>query len=122
MSGNPNPSPETRFQPGQSGNPGGMSKELRALINENAAKATRIRAALLDKLIAQIDELAKVDPSQLPNVTGLEDFNLTGELLKLVKDSEDRGLGSPTQTIAGDPEAPLFPTKVTLAGPDGGNT
>ena len=84
------------FQPGQSGNPGGLSKELRAQIAANAEKATRIRAALLAKIEAMIDP-----------ETGEFADDISGELLKLIKDSEDRGLGSPTQTLAGDAANPV---------------
>ena len=93
---NPDPSPETRFKPGQSGNPGGISSEMKALIAENAEKAVRIRAALLAKVSALIDE-----------ETGELRGDVTGEILKLVKDSEDRGFGSPKQTLAGDEENPI---------------
>lgn len=79
------------FQPGQSGNPGGKTSEQRRLEIENAARATRIRSALLAKLEEHIDP-----------VTGLFTDDLTGEVLKLVKDSEDRGLGAPQQTVAAE--------------------
>jgi hypothetical protein len=88
MRGNPDPSPETRFQPGQSGNPGGLTKELRAQIDANAAQAVRIRAAILAKMAAL------VDPE-----SGLFMGDLGGDVLKLIKDSEDRGLGAPQQTV-----------------------
>jgi hypothetical protein len=84
------------FQPGQSGNPGGMSKALRAQIDANAAEAVRIRSALLAKIAAHIDP-----------ETGVFTAELGSDVLRLVKDSEDRGLGSPTTTVAGDPENPV---------------
>jgi hypothetical protein len=80
---------EYQFKPGQSGNPGGLSKELRAQIAANAEKATRIRAALLAKVEALIDP-----------ETGAFADDISGELLKLIKDSEDRGLGAPTNKTA----------------------
>lgn len=110
--GNPNPElhPENltapRFQPGQSGNPGGLSKELRAQIAANAEKATRIRAELLDAIIAKIEAGDAVD--------------LDANTLNLVKTSEDRGLGAPTQTLAGDPGAPLTMIERVIVDPKGG--
>lgn len=72
------------FKPGQSGNPGGMSSETRRLIAENAKKATEIRAALLASIQSQIE--AGITPE------------LGSDLLRLVKDTEDRGFGAPKQT------------------------
>lgn len=88
---NPNPSPETRFKPGESGNPGGKTSEQRRLELENAQKAMRIRAALLATVEAAIDP-----------ATGHFHGPMTGEVLKLLKDSEDRGLGAPQQRVEGD--------------------
>lgn len=74
------------WQPGQSGNPGGKTSAQRKLEVENAEKATRIRAAMLDQVIAAIDAGAVIE--------------INGDTLRLVKDSEDRGLGAPEQHIA----------------------
>jgi hypothetical protein len=96
MHGNPNPSPETRFQPGESGNPGGKTSEQRKLEIENAERATRIAG----KLLVALDD-AMADGAQL---------NLIGPaVLKLIKDSQDRGLGTPKQSIlhGNDPDNPM---------------
>jgi len=82
---NPNPSPETRFRLGQSGNPGGKTSDQRRLEIENAESATRIRAALLKAVTDQIEMGAEIE--------------LTGDLLRLLKDAEDRGLGQPVQPL-----------------------
>ncbi len=87
----------TPWKPGQSGNPGGMTREMRALIAENAEKATRIRAAWLDA------EIARIEAGQVPD--------LDTERLSLVKSSEDRGLGAPKQTT--ELEGGLSVTKIT---------
>jgi hypothetical protein len=84
-----NPNPDTSglrpaFAPGQSGNPGGKTSAQRKLEVENAEKATRIHAALLDQFIKLIEEGEQVA--------------LEANLLKLVKDAQDRGLGAPKQT------------------------
>jgi hypothetical protein len=96
--GNPNPElhPENLkkpFQPGQSGNPGGKTSAQRKLEVENAEKATRIHGALLDQFIALIE--------------GGSSLDLEANLLKLVKDAQDRGLGTPVN-------------KAEIGGPDGG--
>ena len=76
------------FKPGQSGNPGGKTAEQRRLEIENAEKATKIRNRLLSALA---DDLDGMDADALkaiePNV------------LRLLKDSEDRGLGQPEQLV-----------------------
>lgn len=79
---NPNGTPENltapRFKKGQSGNPGGLSSEAHKLIRENAERATRLRARLLEQLESG-------------------SLELSSELLKALKDAEDRGYGAPKQ-------------------------
>lgn len=87
--GNPNPSPETRFKPGQSGNPGGISSETARLTRENAEAAARIRARLLHATEASLNERGTDEAMAL----------IEAAMLKLLKDSEDRGLGAPAQAI-----------------------
>ena len=77
------------FKKGQSGNPGGMSSEQARLIRENAEAASRIRAKLLK---ATEDTLATADPN-----TVME--SIEAAMLKLLTDSETRGLGAPVQQI-----------------------
>lgn len=85
---NPNPPTEqlkgTQFKPGQSGNPGGMTKEQKALIVKNAEQATRIREKLLARLEVDIDEGRELD----------------SETLRMLKDAEDRGYGAPKQDMS----------------------
>jgi hypothetical protein len=74
------------FEPGKSGNPGGLTKELRAQIDANAVEATRIRTAMLAKYAAMID----------PDTGAfMGDVN---EAHAVVKASEERGFGAPQQT------------------------
>ncbi len=75
------------WKPGQTGNPGGLSKELRARIDANAAEATRIRTAMLATIAAQIDP-----------ATGLFTGDIN-EAHNVVKSSEERGLGAPKQQV-----------------------
>lgn len=88
------------WKPGQSGNPGGRTSEQRRLEMENAEAATRIRNRMLRSLEAK---LAECD-----TVQALE--QVKSEILKLLKDAEDRGLGTPRQavdmTTAGEPIQP----------------
>lgn len=102
MKGNPNPSPETRFQPGNNANPSGKSSVQRLLEIENAERATRIAG----KLLAALDD-ATVDGATLNLIDPA--------VLKLIKDSQDRGLGTPKQSIlhGNDPDNPM-PTLIRI--------
>ena len=92
------------WQPGKSGNPGGITAETKARITANAEAAVRIRAALLAKIETMID----------PETGGFMD-DMSGELLKLLKDSEDRGLGAPTaKTAFTDADGNDIPASLTL--------
>lgn len=85
---NKNPSPATRL--GQPGGPKpGKRPGQRALEIENAEIATRIRNKLLAGMAERIEMLeGEALVAELRN-----------ELLKLLKDTEDRGLGSPKQAV-----------------------
>ena len=84
--GNPNPSPETRFKKGQSGNPGGKTSAQRKAEVKAAEIAKQIEARLLSALAAQSDaELIK-------GLTG-------GDITRLVKNAMDREYGTPTQKV-----------------------
>jgi hypothetical protein len=88
---NKDPSPETRFKAGQSGNPGGKAKGQR----EAEIKAAEISALMRLKILSSLQEKFKSD--RLAD----EDYELllsTGTL-KLFKDSEDRAFGSPQQHV-----------------------
>lgn len=84
---NPNPSPETRFQPGQSGNPGGKSSEHKRLEMEAAEMAAKLRHAMLTSMQ---DKLSAGVPA---------DELMTGDALRLFKDSEDRAHGTPKASV-----------------------
>lgn len=96
---NPNPSPETRFKPGEAPNPGGKTSEQRQREIANAERATKLRGRLLvalEKRLDQADEMGDTKASEA----------IQADILRLLKDSEDRGLGTPVATVHG-------------AGPDG---
>lgn len=86
---NPNPNPSTRFKPGQCPNPGGKTSEQKRLELENAERAMRIRDRLLRSVEAKLAE-SDMDAS----IEFVE-----AAMLKLLKDSEDRGLGAPKQSV-----------------------
>lgn len=98
--GNPNPSPATRFKKGDSGNPRGKTSEQKHLeMNtavaalRNAEAAIRIRAKLLAATEAQLDIAG--DAAEVMTM-------IEAAMLKLLTDSETRGLGAPVQRIGGE--------------------
>lgn len=102
------PPKETRFKKGQSGNPGGKTKEQVAIERRNAEAAMRVRERLLKAAEAK---LAKLDDD-----SALE--FIEAAMLKLLKDAEDRGLGAPVQDLrSGD--GSMTPTCIVLEAADG---
>ena len=87
MAGNPNPSPATRFKPGQSGNPSGKSTETALRDNATADLASKFRHALLSSVQEKL--AAGIDPVELA----------TPEVIRVLKDSEDRAHGTPKQAV-----------------------
>jgi hypothetical protein len=84
---NPNPSPETRFKPGQSGNPSGKSAEQARRDEETANLASIFRHRLLSRVQEKLADGA--DPLEL----------LSADVIRVVKDSEDRAHGTPKQSV-----------------------
>lgn len=86
--GNPNPSPNTRIgAPG--GPPPGKTVGQRSLEMQNAEAAMRIRS----RLLKAVEE--KLDTSEGEAVLAM----VEAAMLKLLTDSETRGLGAPTQKV-----------------------
>ena len=81
--GNPNPSPSTRIGAGNGPHPGKTSEQRKAEIR-NAELATKIRTRLLEAVQATLQD----DTSTANAIARIE-----ANILKLIKDSEDRGLG-----------------------------
>jgi hypothetical protein len=92
------PPKHAQFKPGVSPNPGGKTSEQKRLEMQNAEAAMRIRARLLQAAEAKLSE------SSTDEV--LEQF-IEAAMLKLIKDSEDRGLGAPVQPMSGPQGEPL---------------
>ena len=84
---NPNPSPATRFQPGSTPNPGGKTKEQKRLEIEAAEMAVKLRHSMLSSIMEKVSA-----------ITDASEF-LTSDVLRLLKDSEDRAHGTPKQSV-----------------------
>ena len=93
------------FKPGQSGNPGGKTSDAKRLELANAEAAMRIRARALSAVEAKLNECSTDEAI---------DMLVEAAMLKLLKDSEDRGLGSPTQSIT-NPDGSLRPQDTSAA-------
>jgi hypothetical protein len=85
--GNPDPSHETRFKPGVSGNPSGRSTEELIAMNEAAKISANLRLAALSCLQGKVD-----------NGEDLLEY-LDANILNLFKQSEDRAHGTPQQSV-----------------------
>jgi hypothetical protein len=89
MAGNPNPSPETRFQPGQSGNPGGIPAKTLALIRQNGERAARINAMLLEGLESTLKNMDQAGRAE----------TLRADVNKAISDAMDRAYGKAAASI-----------------------
>lgn len=101
MAGNPNPSPETRFQPGNPG--GGKTSEQKRLEYEAAEMSAKARHKLLSVITEKLDALTSDEVSDLTKI-------MSADMLRLFKDSEDRAHGTAKQSVehAGDGGGPLI--------------
>lgn len=84
------PDHPTKFKPGQSGNPGGKSSEHRKAEIKAAELAAMVQADLVEALHNTVRDAAN-DQDKLDQIRS--------DVLKLLKDSQDRGFGSPQQHI-----------------------
>jgi hypothetical protein len=85
--GNPNPSPATRFKPGQVANPTGKTSEQAARDAKTADLASQFRLKVISKVMEKID--AGVDPLEL----------LSKDVRGVLQYSEDRAHGTPKQSV-----------------------
>jgi hypothetical protein len=105
---NPNPSPETRFNPGQSGNPGGKTSAHRKAEVEAAELAAKARLGLV-RAFANLVEGTATDQDRMSL--------LNSDALRLLKDSEDRGYGAPTQPVDNtSSDGSMKPTAIRIVG------
>lgn len=90
---NPDPSPATRFQPGNPG--GGKTSEQKRLEYEASEMAARIRHRILSVITDKMKGTAENEKLSDDAVLSF----LTPDALRLFKDSEDRAHGTPRQSI-----------------------
>ena len=106
---NPNPNEETRFQPGKSGNPGGLTKEQAEQRKRNRDAAMAIE----EKLLAAVTrDLTERETQALEHVRA--------DVLRLIHTAIERHDGKPTQPVdntSSDGSARL-PTRIVLCAPD----
>lgn len=107
--GNPNPSPATRFGAGNNANPNGKTSEQKRLELQNAETAMRIRERILRAAEARLVECSTDEV--------LDQF-VESAMLKLLKDSEDRGLGAPVQAVDHTTNGKDMPTTIILSAAD----
>lgn len=86
------------------GNPNGKTSEQKKLEMANAEAAMRIRARALAAVEAKLVECSTEEAVELL---------VEAAMLKLLKDSEDRGLGAPVQPVS-NPDGSLRPTVIEL--------
>jgi len=96
---NPNPSPETRFKPGQSGNPSGRSSEELRNMNEAARIASELTLKALSSLQERIGEAEAAQE--------IAALLLDKEVRGMIIEAQNRAHGTPKQamdvTTAGEP-------------------
>ena len=87
---NPNPNPSTRFKKGQSGNPGGMTKARRQLLDEAADMAAQIQHRMLEATLAMMREHPEKEKAL--------EF-LSADTRQLMKELLDRAEGTAKQSV-----------------------
>lgn len=84
------PNPSTQFKPGVSGNPGGKSRKHRQAEVKAAEISAQTRLELVEAFAALVAN----------NATPEQKYSLVNsEALKLLKESEDRGFGTPKSSL-----------------------
>jgi len=96
------PPKQHQFKKGEVRNPGGKSSEQATLERRNAEAAMRIRARILQAAEARLVELSTEE---------IVAEYVEPAMLKLLKDSEDRGLGAPVQPMT-SPDGSMTPVFV----------
>ena len=92
------------FKPGQSGNPGGKTSEHRQLEVQAAELAARIQFDLVSALSDVVKEGGTMALEQIK-----------GDVLKLIKDAQDRGYGAPVQVLdSTSSDGTMTPTVINL--------
>jgi Tfp pilus assembly protein PilX len=103
------PPKATRFGAGNNANPAGKTSEQKRLELQNAEAAMRIRERILRAAEARLVECSTDEV--------LDQF-VDAAMLKLLKDSEDRGLGAPVQAVDHTTNGKDMPTTIILSAAD----
>lgn len=97
------PPKEHQWKPGETGNAGGMTSEQRRVIQDNADKAIKAQAMLLDGVLAKLEMLS---PEAREEV-------LRADVNRIIADAIDRHLGKPVaRNEISDPTGSLTPPSV----------
>lgn len=124
---NPNPSQSTRFgQPG--GNIPGKTAEHRRMEIEAAEKAAAIQLRMVEAVTKYLDVAAAAEEDDVGPFAGVGATiaHIKTDILRLLKDSQDRGFGAPTNSVnvGGQPGNPLDVRRIEIvpgvmpSGPD----
>jgi hypothetical protein len=102
----PAPNHSTRFGAGNNANPQGKTSAQKKMEMANAERATRLRGRFLESLELIIEQADRKHAHAIADGEEMEDHHtatpmmmITNEVLKLLKDTEDRGLGTAMQSI-----------------------
>lgn len=102
---NPNPDPRYQWKKGQSGNPGGKTSAHRKAEVRAAEAAALVQADLVEALARVLSEAG--DEQKVNNIRS--------DVLKLLKDAQDRGFGAPVQHVdQTSSDGTMSPTKVEI--------
>lgn len=100
---------ESRWKPGQSGNPGGLTLEQAAKRKASRDKAAALEERMLDALKTAMDD----------NEKGIVD-HIRADVLKLIHTAIEREDGKPTAHVdnTSSDGSMTLPSKIQLVGPD----
>jgi hypothetical protein len=90
------PNPSTQFKPGQSGNPGGKTSSHRQSEIEAAELAAKVQLRMMKAVDEKITQLETALDTPDPYAALLV---IKADVLKLIKDAQDRGYGAPVQVL-----------------------
>lgn len=90
------PNPSTQFKPGQSGNPGGKTSQHRQSEIEAAELAAKVQLRMMKAVDEKITQLETALDAPDPYAALLV---IKADVLKLIKDAQDRGYGAPVQVL-----------------------
>lgn len=103
---NTNPDCPTKWKPGQSGNPGGKTREHRQAEIKAAELAAKARLGLVQAFANLVDGVATDEERHAL---------MTSEALRLLKDSEDRAFGTPVQSVeTTSPDGSMTPKTINI--------